>query len=469
VSFCQILNAKQKALDLNLDHKIYGTLAEIGAGQEVARHFFQAGAAAGTVAKTICAYDMTMSDAIYGAGTRYVSHERLLNMLDHEFALLTDRLGERASSTQFFTFADTVQAKSYKGNSECHGWLGMRFQHAPKAPFSQAILHVRMLDKENIQQQEALGLIGVNLVYACFRHLESRESFVSSLLDGLTTERLEIDMISVLGPAFHDTDSRLFSLELVKRKFCQAVMFDSRGNALRAADSLYKKHVVLLRGSFRPPTLVNLDMLSSGLKKFKSEIDPKEHKDIVVLPEISMSKLIERGAVDNEDFLTRVDLLACLDQGVLISNCESFSTLNRYLSNYSKRSLAMVLGVYNLEDILDPTKYSEAPDGLLGDLGGLLGHQTRLYIYPATDDDDASKLRTLDTLNIDPTIKSLYQYLLDNKLVQEITDYDPQVSGIWSRVVLKMIQSGEPGWEAMVPDVVAELVSRKSLFGHKPS
>lgn len=467
MSFCQILNAKQKALDINLDHKIYGTLAEIGAGQEVARHFFQAGAAAGTVAKTICAYDMTMSDAIYGAGSRYVSQERLINMLDHEYSLISDRLKDRASSTQFFTFADTVQAKSFKGTAECHGWLGVRFQHSPKAPYSQAIIHVKMLDKENVQQQEALGLIGVNLLYACFRHLESRESFVSSLMDGLTTDRLEIDMISVVGPAFHEADSRLFSLELVKRKFCQAVLFDSKGNALRAADSLYKRPIVVLRGSFRPPTLVNLDMLRTGLKKFQSEMPQATHKDVLVVPEISMSKLIERGAVDNEDFLTRVDLLACLDQGVLISNCESFSTLNQYISNYSKREVAFILGVYNLEDILEPTKYEHAKGGLLGSLGELLGHHTRLYVYPATDDDDNTKLRTLDSIVVRPELKPIYDYLVENKLVQEITDYDPKVSGIWSRVVLKMIQDGESGWEQMVPKVVADLVAEKSLFGLK--
>lgn len=467
MSFCQILNAKQKALDLNLDHKVYGTLAEIGAGQEVARHFFQAGGAAGTVAKTICAYDMTMSDTIYGTTSRYVSFERLCQMLEHEYNLLNERLTDRNDKTQFFAFADTVQAKSYMGTSECHGWMGMSFQHQAKAAVSRVILHVRMLDKENVQQQEALGLIGVNLIYSCFRHLESREIFVSSLMEGLTTERLEIDMISVEGPAFANEDSRLYSLELVKRRYCQAVMFDPHGKPLRAADNLYKKNLVVLRGSFRPPTLVNLDMLQCGLKLFEQSLSANERKDIVVLPEISMSKLIERGEVDNSDFLARIDLLACLGQSVLISNCETFSELNRYLSSYSKKRLAFVLGVYNLEDILSVDKYKDRPDGLLGAIGELLGHTTELYVYPAADDDDASKLRTLESLNISEEIRHLYNYLLENKKVQEIAGYDESVSGIWSRTVLKMIQDGESGWEKMLPDVVAQLVKKKKLFGYK--
>jgi hypothetical protein len=467
MSFCQILNAKQKALDLNLDHRIYGTLAEIGAGQEVARHFFQAGGAAGTVAKTICAYDMTMSDTIYGTTNRYVSFERLGQMLDHEYSLLNERLTDRDGKTQFFAFADTVQAKSYKGTNECHGWMGVSFQHSPKASVSRVILHVRMLDKENVQQQEALGLIGVNLIYGCFRHLESREIFVSSLMEGLTTERLEIDMISVEGPAFANEDSRLYSLELVKRRYCQAVMFDPHGKPLRAADNLYKKNLVILRGSFRPPTLVNLDMLQCGLKLFEQSMSAEDRKDIVVLPEISMSKLIERGEVDNSDFLARIDLLACLDQSVLISNCETYSELNSYLASYSKKRLAFVLGVYNLEDILSQDKYKKRSDGLLGALGELLGHTTELYVYPAADDDDATKLRTLESLNINEEIRHLYTYLLQAKKIREIAEYDESVSGIWSRTVLKMIQDGEAGWEKMLPPVVADLVKKKKLFGFK--
>lgn len=464
MSFCQILNADQKALDINLDQSIYGTFAEIGAGQEVCRHFFRAGGAAGTIAKTICAYDMTMSDTIYGKCSRYVSQERLIQMMDYEFNLLVDRLDERGSKTKFFTFADTVQAKSYMGTSECHGWMGVVFQHKPNAKPSRVVMHIQMLDKENLQQQEAIGLLGANLVYACFRYVNNREAFISGLMDGITTSRLQIDMIEVEGPCFEGQDSRLYSLELVKRRFCQAVMFDNRGRAIRAADALYKKNLVVLRGSFRPPTLVNIDMLNCGLRKFQSRLPKVEHKNILVVPEISMSKLIERGLVDNEDFLARIDLLASLEQGVLISSCENFSDLNSYLSAYSKKRLAFILGVYNLEEILSPLRYEAEPSGLMGAVGGLIGHQTELYVYPATDDDDQSKLRTLDTLKIDESILHLYLHLIENQKILEIDDYTPEVSGIWSRVVLKMIQDRQTGWEKMVPDNVAKLVKKKALF-----
>ena len=463
----QILNARQKALNINLDPALYGAFAEIGAGQEVARHFFRAGAAAGTVAKTICAYDMTVSDTIYGACSRYVSHERLLSMLDHEYDLLIERLVERAEQTRFFAYANTVQARNFKGNNECHGWMGVRFQHAPMSPFSQVVIHVRMLDMENVQQQEALGLIGVNLLYASFRHLDSREHFVNSLMEGLSTERIEVDMISVEGPGFSGADSRLYSLELVKRKFCQAVMFDPKGKPLRPADSLYKKNVVVLRSGFRPPTLLNLDMLRCGLEKFKASLAEEERSNVMVLPEISMSTLIGRGEVGNEDFLARVDLLACLDHGVLISNCESYSELSGYISNCSRKPLAFVLVVYSLEDIFDEKKHTNRPDGLLGSLGNLFGHSTRLYVYPTAEDNDINRLRIIDNLNLPSHLKPLLQYLLDNHLIQEITDYDPKLSGIWSRVVLKKIQTGEQGWEDSVPKLVANMVAQKSLFGYR--
>ena len=292
----QTLGPKQKAFQINLDTTIYGSFAEIGAGQEVVRHFFRAGGAAGTVVKTMSAYDMKFSDDIYGQeknGGRYVSESRILKMLEHEFSLLEERLEDRRDTTCFFAFADTVAAKSYGRKTRHHGWMGLRFQHEPTAPVSEIMIHVRMLDKENLQQQEALGYIGVNLIYACFHHTGSRELFVHSLIDNLSTDRIEIDMIRIQGPAFRGRDSRLFSLELVKRNFCKAVMFDAKGQVLQASDALYGKNVVLCRGSYRPPTLLNLDMLEKGTKSFREEIN-SDGKDILVVPEISMSKLVER-------------------------------------------------------------------------------------------------------------------------------------------------------------------------------
>src|SRR5690349_5626885 len=158
-----------KALSINLDQRRYGTFAEIGAGQEVVRWFFRVGGAAGTIAKSMSAYDMAVSDAIYGPCDRYVCRPRLQSMLDYEHDLNLARLNEsRGDMTAFFTFADTVAARNFKGTNECHGWMGVKFQAHPRDQDSQVIIHVRMLDVEATLQQEALGIVGVNLLYGAF-------------------------------------------------------------------------------------------------------------------------------------------------------------------------------------------------------------------------------------------------------------------------------------------------------------
>lgn len=463
------LGHRQKALEINLNNDIYGTFAEIGAGQEVARHFFRAGGAAGTIAKSISAYDMTMSDAIYGKekSGRYVSFDRLQKMLDTEFAILIDRLQDnRHPNTTFFSYANTVAAKSFKGTGENHGWIGIKFQNAPKAQPSQVILHVSMLDAENIQQQEALGLIGVNLIYAVYNERCDREKFVASLMDGLTTSRIKIDMIRVSGEAFKDEDSRLLCLELVKMKLCEAVIFDVDGGVLQASDVLYKKNVLVVRGGYRPPTNLSLDMLECGLRKFKASLDKEEKENIIVIPEISMSLLLDRGVVDNEDFLARVDLLSALGQKVLISNSDSYSDLNQFFTKYAKKKIAFVMAAYNLEEILNKSKYPNGRLGLVGSVGTLIEPQTTLYVYPACDD-EAGEIKTLESLHVTPDLNYLLMYLKENKLIQDIDDYNPEVISIWSRRVLKMIQDGTEGWEKFVPASVAKTVKTKCLFGAK--
>jgi len=463
------LGHRQKALEINLDSKIYGTFAEIGAGQEVARHFFRAGGAAGTIAKSISAYDMTMSDAIYGkeASGRYVCEHRLQKMLDKEYEMLVERLSQtKSSETTFFSFANTVAAKSFKGTGENHGWIGIKFQHRPKANPSQVILHVQMHDAENIQQQEALGMIGVNLIYGAYFESKDREKFVQGLMDGLTTSRIHIDMISVSGEAFKGMDSRLLCLELVKRKLCQAVLFEANGDVLQASEVLYKKNVLVLRGGYRPPTNLSLDMLEKGLKKFKLSLSQDEKENILVLPEISMSQLLDRGQVDNEDFLARVDLLGALGQKVLISNSDSYSDLNQFISKYGKKKIGFVVASYTLEEILNPQKYVDTKFGIMGSLGTLFEPNTKLYVYPGTDDNTLEP-KTIESINLSDELIFLMVYLKDNNFIEDIEDFNPEVISIWSRKVLKMIQDGTPGWESMVPKSVAKTVKTKCLFGAK--
>jgi hypothetical protein len=463
------LNQIQKAFRINLETSIYGTFAEIGAGQEVARHFFQAGGAAGTIAKTISAYDMTVSDAIYGkdASGRYVCEGRLLRMLDREFAQLLDRLGPKMSSTtRFFAFADTVAAKSFKSNQAGHGWLGLRFQHAPGEAYSEVVLHIRMLDNQNLMQQQAVGRIGVNLVYGCFYLLNDYSEFVHSLMDDLGPERLEIDMIRVRGPGFKGMDPRLINLELIKRGYSQSVIFDVDGTLLQPSDTIYRKNILLLRGSFRPTTLVNLDMLERGLAQFKRDLPAEEHENILLLPEISVSKLLERGDVDPSDFLARVDLLSAIGQKVIITSKETFYSLNTYLMELTKKKIAFVLGTFNLESILDEKSQGMHPHGHLAAIGALVGNRTTLYIYPSMDEEKSKVIHGRDVPS-SKDMKLLLEYLYQTKAMVDITDYDPTHFKIWSRTVLKMIQQNQSGWEEMVPPLVAKEVITKGLFGHK--
>lgn len=465
------LGQRQKALEINLNNRIYGTFAEIGAGQEVARHFFRSGGAAGTIAKSISAYDMTMSDAIYGKekSGRYVCEERLQKMIDIEYDILISRLADvRSADTTFFAFADTVSAKSFKGTGENHGWLGIKFQHAPGAKPSQVIMHVSMLDAENVQQQEAIGYLGVNLVYAAYYMAQDREKFIASLMDGLTTSRIKIDMIQVEGEAFRGVDSRLLCLELVKLKLCEAVIFDVDGSVLQASEVLYKKNVLVVRGGYRPPTNLSLDMLECGLRKFKASLEKTEQENIIVIPEISMTMLLDRGIVDNEDFLARVDLLSALGQKVLISNSESYSDLNLFFTKYAKKKIAFVMAAYNLEEILNKTRYegNRCGLGLIGSIGRLLEPNTRLFIYPAVDEDN-SVIQTTESIQANDDMTFLLMYLKENHLIEDILDYNPEVISIWSRRVLKMIQEGAEGWEKFVPASVAKTVKTKCLFGAK--
>lgn len=458
------LDPTQKAFEVNLNPEIYGSFAEIGAGQEVARHFFRAGGAAGTIAKSMSAYDMDISDEIYGKSNRYVAKERVERMLAREFDQLVQRLdGARGKETSFFVFANTVAAKSYKYKSYGHGWLGLRFQHTPKAAPSQIVIHVEMNDQINLQQQEALGILGTNLIHSCFYLSKDREAFIKALLDYLGTERLNIDFIDINGPAFEGSDPRLWLLELVKQAYCGAVMFDQEGLACQPKDVLYKKNIMISRGSYRPPTLFNIDMLEEGHKKFQ-EVLPEEDKDnIIILPEISMNKLKERGEVLAEDFLARVDLLGALGHHALITSYETYGDLNYFLAQCTKKEIGYAMGFYNLQEVFDEQNYSKHFGGILGSLGALLARNTRLFVYPALNEKNNMILSSMEVKRTDNQ-HLLLKYLREEKLIYDIEDFNQDAFKIWSRVVLRMIQNNEEGWEVMVPECVAKEVKEKCLF-----
>ena len=484
----ELLTTNRKALTVNLDEAKYGTFAEIGAGQEVARYFFQAGGADDTVAKSLSAYDMKFSDAFYGKAARYVSRERLELMLNREYDLLIQRLeSTRGDRSCFFVFADTVAAKSFKGNNECHGWMGVRFQAQPKTPPSDVILHVRMSDKENLLQQQALGIIGVNLVYSAFYYINDQDRFIRSLADNLTSGRIEVDMIGFSGPLFANVDNRIMSLKLVEYELTNAVMFSPKGEVVQPSEILYKKAVVVERGSFRPVTLVNLDMMRCALAQLKAEPVP-EKVDIVVLMEITMHNLLATGNIDYQDFLARIDTLAAVGNHVFVSNYLEFYRLIAYFRRYTKQMVGFVMGINNLLEVFNERYYENLEGGILESIGRLFNNLVKLYIYPMhinaydrycmqnpSDSPTTALGKSEHPLAIDVWInainlqvqlhlRNLYAHLLENGYLVPLVGSDRSIMDIFSRDVLAKIQRGESGWDTMVPEKVAAIIKERGLF-----
>jgi hypothetical protein len=456
----EMLDTSQKALQINLEAKRYGTFAEIGAGQEVARWFFRVGGAAGSVAKTISAYDMAVSDAIYGPTERYVSRHRLQAMLDYEYHLLLERLDKsRGSKSAFFVFANTVATRREGGN----GWLGVRFQAESGSDPSEIFIHVRMLDKEHVRQQEALGVIGVNLVYGAFYLHPQPERLIRSLLDNLTWERVEVDMIRFAGPAFSRVDNRLMALQLVRQDLTEAAMFTAQGEAIQWAEVLYKKPVLVQRGSFRPVTKSTLDVLERSLERFL-RLPELKGEPPVVLMEMTLRHLTTGDGIEEKDFLHRSDTLSALGKTVLVSNFRRFHRLAAYLSRYTDRPIGLAIGASKLKEIFDESFYNEDEGGLLGGLGQLFKNPARLYVYPSLNL-ASGQITTGDTFPVPPRLSHLYQHLLANGFIEAIANFDPDLLPIRSRDVLAKIQAGDNSWEQLVPPPIVEIIKRDRLFG----
>ncbi|MEY4611926.1 MAG: hypothetical protein RL246_2245 [Bacteroidota bacterium] len=461
------IGTKQKALKINLDRSIYGSFAEIGAGQDVAANFFKAGGASGTIAKTISAYDMAFSDAIYGEeeSGKYVCEPRLMKMLNREYKLLNVRLTESAAEKRFFAFADTVSALNYQKTNESHGWIGLRFQLRPGGKFNDVVIHVNMLDNDNILQQQALGVIGVNLIYGCYFHHEDPERLLLSLLDDLSTDRIEIDMIRFEGPDFKEVDNRLMSLYLVKHGYTKAAVFGPDGNVMQPYDALAKKHIVAIRGRFRPVTNIFLDMLQKGVRQFENEEDVDDDK-VCILSELTLRNL-EDGThrINEKDFLDRVDILCSLGQTVLISNFHEYFKLVAYLSQFTKLRMALIMGMPNLEYIFDEKHYTEVPGGIISAFASLFGLKIKLYLYPTLD--EKGQVINLKTFKPETHLRGLMQYLMDNEKLADIKIYDEKLMSIRTDQVLGQIQQGPGEWENAVPESVVKQIKENALFGYQ--
>ncbi|MEO0552898.1 MAG: TonB-dependent receptor [Bacteroidota bacterium] len=462
----QNFSTKEKALEINLRQDIYGSFAEIGAGQEVAANFFKAGGASGTVAKTMSAYDMSFSDAIYGTSERYVCEARLIKMLEKEYRLLSERLPHRAKETRFFAFANTVEALNYNKTNQAHGWIGVRFQMRPEGPLNECVIHIKMHDNDAILQQYAVGVVGVNLIYACLFHKEVGDGFLNSLIDELAKGRIEIDMFRIAGPDFKTVDNRIMSLKLVKNGMTRVAIFGADGSVQQPSEFLYKKNVLMLRGRFRPVTHVNVDMLISARRQFKKDPDVDKEK-IVVLTELTLADLSTDGHIDEEDFLNRVDIICSLGQNVMISNYIRYYRLVNYISAITRgRKIGIILGVYNLQKVFDENYYQDLKGGVLEAFGTLFGNNVTLYVYPSYKQ-DSQELYGLQNFQLPDNLQGLLDYLRFNKKLVDIDGPALDHLHIISDNVLARIKSGEGGWEGMVPRKVSAAIKEKKLFGYK--
>ena len=454
----------EKALEVNLDSSRYGTFAEIGAGQEVVRWFFQAGGAAGTISKSISAYDMQVSDAIYGDCNRYVSRQRLESMLAHEQSLNRQRLGEQRADNRFFTFADTVSARNFRGDNICHAWVGIRFQHEAGADDSLVVLHVRMFDDSNAAQQAAIGIVGVNLIYGVFVHADDTKVLLDSLADGLSPGRIEIDMVDVSGPAFAGVDNRVLALQLVELGLSEAAMFGPDGAALQSAEVMRKRPLLVHRGRFRPITHVNLDVLESSKKAFSAFVD-EQSGEILPLLEMSLHDLASEEAICLEDFVSRAEVASSTGYAVLISDFREYYRLAGYLTAHTDRPIGLAMGYHALQSLFEERYYADLPGGILESFGRLFNQTTKLLIYPAKN--GAGKVEGVGDFALDGPLKFLFEYLRAQGAIVEVAQAEERYLDIHSPDVLKMIVEGDERWAECVPESVADKIVDKRLFGYK--
>jgi hypothetical protein len=460
------LTTEEKALKINLTSDIYGCFAEIGAGQEVAANFFKAGGSSGTIAHTQSAYDMKVSDAMYGAAGRYVCEERLLTMLNTEYTSLVSRLPGKYSESRFFAFCNTVESLNYHKTNQGQGWVGMRFQLGLGQIPNDVIIHVKMHDNSHKGQQEALGILGVNLIYACYFHNHDLDEFLSTLVHRLPRERIEIDMLRFSGPDFDNVDNRIIALNLVKRGITDATMFDLSGNVLQPATALYKKNILLMRGRFRPVTKVHIDMIEKGKGEFMREEGINED-NVSVIFELTLKDLTADGRISDKDFVDRAELLGTLGYTVMISNYLKHYKMVDYLSTLAKgHMMGVIVGIYNLQTIFDDRYYDNLPGGLLEAFGRGFGHDVKMYVYPAHNV-ETGELYHLGNFNIPTNLRGLLQYMKDNNKLAEINEFDPSLLGILSDEVLSKIKADASSWENDVPYEVVKAIKFYELFGYK--
>lgn len=458
-----VLDTYHKSLTFNMDRDVYGTIAEIGAGQETVRWFFKVGGAAGSIAKAMSAYDMKFSDTIYGPSKRYVSRERLQSMLDHEYRLLIERLEEsRGASCTFFAFANTVATFSFTQQRNGHGWLGIRFQTQPHEPASQIDLHVVLKGKSATEDQDTLGILGVNLIYGARYLHHSPVELLLSLMDDLNSDQLEIDMVDFEGPAFDAVDNRLMALLLVQHGLTRAAMFQSNGKLVQPADTLYRKAILVERSRFRPPTHLTMAMLDCAYEAFCREPDVCA-EDVMVLSEMTLHNLSENDDINVEDFLHRVEILCALGKNVMISDYGAFYNLAQYLFQQTRLPVAIALGLPTLQQVFDEKYYEELKGGILESFGRLFRNDMRLYVCPSLDP-QSGELLTVNDLKVERHLRHLYKHLMENGYLRNLDAIERNHLSIYSDQVLEQIRNDDAEWRAKVPEKVFNIIQDRRLF-----
>lgn len=458
------ITTANKALSVNLDLARYGTFAEIGAGQEVARHFFQAGRASQTIAKTISAYDMIYSDEIYGKekNGRYVCESRLNKMLEKEYSLLLRRLeAHRGDKTSFFAFANTV-ATGTAESPRCHGWMGIRFQNEAHGPANDIIMHIRMMDRHRLQQQETLGVLGVNLVHSAFYHSQSMDDFLTHLVDNIKAGQLMIDAIKFQGPHFKNFDTRLANLELVNRGLAEVVLFSPQQEVLTVGDVVYGKAVILQRGSFRPVTNTHVDVLQKGVQQLKQQLKEAHTKPPEIIPLMEITAHKEK--MNAQDFLSRIEALGSLGFTTLVSRFNLFYELKSFFRKYTQNEFVVVMSALLLEKIMDENHYQHLEGGIFEGLGKLFDAKTSLYVYPHKTEKICMTARTF---NPSANTLSLYRHFVDKKQIADISGCDE--AGIYhhSDDVQKLLKKKDSSWEKLVPTEVKKKIISEKIFGYR--
>lgn len=455
----EIIPTNRKALKINIDTPFYGSFAEIGGGQETARHFFLAGGASGTVAKTISAYDKSFSDLQYNCENlgRYVSESRLEKMLDREYAEVNKLLSDNKPNSLFFAFANTVEVLNYNKSNYSHGWLGIRYQLEEGGEPNTVILHVKLLENDAKLQQSTIGVLGVNLIYAAINFSDRPNEFIRSLTDNLSIDRYRITMMRMRGPQLQYVDNRLLGVQLVKNHLTRSIMFDKNGDVQMPSDMLYKKNVLAFRGNFMPITYVAKDIIKTSKELFEKDEDYRDNNSLFFC-EMSLNNLLsEKGEVDERDFLRRIDMLNATGQNVMVTDFGKYYELVDLFAQFKINKLRLVIGVPSLEGLFDEKYYTDLKGGILEAFGKLFPSNLKLYIYP-TINSGSKELLTSKSIELDKKLDGLYKYLKDNGFIRDLKSNMKAQLHVKSREVNKMIEDNNPEWEKYVPIAVAEMI-----------